>query len=133
VTVGSAEGAAGTFYYNIDFTNVSSSSCVLRGYPGISLVTTGGNAGSQIGAAAKRSPVTTVRPVTVAPGQTAHAVLGIAVAANFSASACHPVTARWLKVFPPDQTVAAYTALRTKTCASTSVPTMRVNAITAGA
>lgn len=133
VTVGSSQGAAGTIYYNIDFTNVSTASCVLRGYPGVSLVSAGNNAASQVGADAKRSQVAAVRAVTVAPGQTAHAVLGITQAANFPASKCQPVTVHWLKVFPPDQTVAAFTPLQTQTCASASVPTMRINAITAGA
>lgn len=133
VAVGSNQGAAGTIYYNIDFTNVSSSSCILQGYPGISLVSAGSTAGSQIGADAKRSSDTAVHPITLTPGQTAHALLGIADAANFTASSCHPVTAHWLKVFPPDQTVAAYVSLRTQTCASTSVPTMHIAAITAGA
>lgn len=133
VAVGNSQGAAGTIYYNVDFTNVSSSSCILQGYPGISLVSAGSTAGSQIGADAKRSSAGAVHPITLTPGRTAHALLGIAEAANFSASSCHPVTAHWLKVFPPDQTVAAYVTLRTQTCASTSVPTMHISAISAHA
>lgn len=133
VSVGSSQGAAGTIYYNIDFTNVSTTSCILQGYPGVSLVSAGSNAGSQLGADAKRTAVNAVSLVTLAPGQTAHAVLGITQAANFPPSKCHPVTADWIKVFPPDQTVAAYARLHTRTCSSTSVPTMRINAVTAGA
>jgi Domain of unknown function (DUF4232) len=133
VTVGSRQGAAGTIYYNIDFTNVSTTSCFMRGYPGASLVSAGSGAGSQVGADAKRTQVGAIRAVTIAPGQTAHAVLGITEAGNFPASKCQPVTVHWLKVFPPDQTVAAYAPLQTQTCASTSVPTLRINAIAAGA
>jgi len=133
VAVGSSQGAAGTIYYNIDFTNASSSSCILQGFPGVSLVSAGSTAGSQIGADAKRNSTTTSNPISVAPGQTAHAVLAIAQAGAFPASKCHPVTAHWLKVFPPDQTVAAYVSFSTQTCASTSVPTMRIAAISTGA
>jgi hypothetical protein len=133
VAVGSNQGAAGTIYYNIDFTNTSSSSCILPGYPGVSLVSAGSTAGRQIGADAKRSTITASHPITVAPGQTAHALLGIIEAGAFPASKCHPVTAHWLKVFPPDQTVAAYVSFSTQTCASTSVPTMHISAISAGA
>jgi len=133
VAVGSSQGAAGTIYYNIDFTNTSSSSCILQGYPGVSLVSAGSTAGSQIGSDAKRNSATTASPITVPPGQTAHAVLAIAQAGAFTGSKCHPVTAHWLKVFPPDQTVAAYVSFTTQTCASTSVPTMHITTISAGA
>ncbi len=133
VKVASSNGAAGTIYYNLDFVNVSASSCFVRGYPGVSLVSAGSDAGSQIGADAKRDPVTPSKAIILAPGQTAHAVLGVAQALNFPASKCDPVNAHWLKVFPPDQTVALYTPFTTETCASTSVPTMRITTISAGA
>jgi hypothetical protein len=113
VRVGASNGAAGTIYY--------------------SLVTAGSGSGSQIGADAKRVPVVTPKQIVLAPGQTANAQLGVAVAQNFPTSSCHPVTAHWLKVFPPDQTVAAYAPFTTQTCASTSEPTMHIAALTAGA
>ncbi len=133
VKVGSSNGAAGTIYYSLDFTNVSSSSCFMEGYPGVSLVSAGNNAGSQIGADAKRNPVVTPKQIVLAPGQTANAQLGVAEAGNFPPSSCDPVTAHWLKVFPPDQTVAAYAPFTTQTCASTSTATMHIAALTAGA
>ncbi len=133
VQVGAGNGAAGTSYYNLDFTNATSVSCFVQGYPGVSLVSQGSNAGSQVGADAKRDPVTPSHQVILAPGQTAHAVLGVADAGNFPSSTCHMVTAHWLKVFPPDQTVAAYTPLTTQTCSSTSVPTMHITAMSSGA
>jgi hypothetical protein len=133
VKIGSSNGAAGTIYYDIVFTNVGSGTCFLEGYPGVSLVSAGSTAGSQIGADAKRDSVTPSKQTVLAAGQTAHAVLGVAEAGNFPASKCKPVTARWLKVFPPDQTVAAYAPFTTQTCASTSVPTMRITTISSGA
>jgi hypothetical protein len=133
VTRGQSNGAAGTIYYNIDFTNTSSASCFVQGYPGVSLVSAGNGAGSQIGADAKRTPVTPSHQVVLAPGQVANAALGVAEAGNFPASTCNPTTAHWLKVFPPDQTVAAYVAFTTQTCASTSVPTMHISAMSSGA
>jgi hypothetical protein len=133
VHVGSSQGAAGTIYYFIDFTNVSGSTCVVQGYPGVSLVSRGSTAGSQIGADAKRGSTAAVKLITLAQGQTGHAMLGIAEAGVFPPSSCHPVTAHWLKVFPPDQTVAAYVSFTTQTCASTSQPTMHISAISSGA
>ena len=50
LTVGAANGAAGTIYYPLDFTNASSSACTMYGYPGVAFVSSPG--GSQVGAAA---------------------------------------------------------------------------------
>ncbi|HEX9031788.1 MAG TPA: DUF4232 domain-containing protein, partial [Streptosporangiaceae bacterium] len=113
VSKGTSSGTAGTIYYSIDFTNTSGALCVLAGFPGVSLVSAGSSAGSQIGADAKRISSSPVRSVAVAPGQTAHAVLGVAEAGNFPAAKCDPVTAHWLKVFPPGQTAAAYVRFTT--------------------
>jgi hypothetical protein len=133
VKIGSSNGAAGTIYYDVVFTNAGSVACFLQGYPGVSLVSAASTAGSQIGADAKRDSVMPPRQIIVAAGQTAHAVLGVAEAGNFPASNCDPVTAHWLRVFPPDQTVAAYVRFTTQTCASASVPTMHITTISRGA
>jgi hypothetical protein len=133
IALGSSNGAAGTIYYNIDFTNTSSGPCFLQGYPGVSLVSAGDGSGTQIGADAKRAAVTPSHQIVLNAGQAANAALGVAEAGNFPASTCKEVTAHWLKVFPPDQTVAAYVALTTQTCSTASVATMHISAITSGA
>jgi hypothetical protein len=133
VSLGSSNGAAGTIYYNIDFTNTSASACFVQGYPGVSLVSAGDGSGSQIGADAKRTPVTPSHQIVLTAGQTANAALGVAEAGNFPASTCKPVTAHWLKVFPPDQRVAAYVAFSTQTCSAASVATMHIAAMSSGA
>ncbi len=56
VPTGQGNGAAGSSYYPIVFTNVSGASCTLYGYPGVSFVT--GVGGSQIGIPAAWSPRT---------------------------------------------------------------------------
>jgi len=114
VDAGQGGAAAGSSYLPINFTNVSSHSCVLYGFPGVSWVT--GIRGSQIGSAATRersySPVT----VTLAPGAIAHAVVQIADAGNFPAATCKPVTAHWLRVYPPDQFTSLYAKFTTQVC-----------------
>src|SRR5271166_505390 len=52
LTVGRENGAAGTIYYPLEFTNVSSSACTMYGYPGMAFVTSPG--GSIIGPPAGR-------------------------------------------------------------------------------
>ena len=118
VTVVTTSGgaAAGSIYYPLNFTNVSSSSCVLDGYPGTSFVTS--PSGSQIGSPASRNPAVAPAPVTLVPGATAHATLQVVDAQNYDAAACAPVTAHWLRVFPPDQTAAAEISFTTTVCSA---------------
>jgi hypothetical protein len=109
-------GTAGTEHFPIDFTNVSQESCNLFGYPGVSFVT--GAGGSQIGAAAARQPVNPPAEVVLAPGATAYATLSIEDPGVYSPSACHQVTAHWLRVYPPNQTASATVAFTTAVCQS---------------
>ena len=52
---GVAQGAAGSIYQVIDFTNISNATCTMYGYPGVSLAA--GTPVAQVGAAASRSTV----------------------------------------------------------------------------
>jgi Protein of unknown function (DUF4232) len=108
--------AAGSTYVPIDFTNTTGSPCTLFGYPGVSFVTS--PSGSQIGRPATRNPAASATLVTLAPGGTAHAIVQVADAGNYSASACAPVTAHWLKVFPPNQTAALYASFTVQACSA---------------
>jgi hypothetical protein len=121
-----ANGAAGSDYYPLDFTNTSTSTCQMYGYPGVSFVTSGDATGQQIGAAALRAGAFTKVTVRLAPGGTAHAWLKVAVAANYPASTCDPVTAHWLRVYPPGSTVAGYVSSTLNACSSSSAPLLTV-------
>jgi Protein of unknown function (DUF4232) len=134
---GPANGAAGSAYVPIRFTNVSSRTCTLSGYPGVSFVT--GPTGSQVGNAADRMPPPNglARPVALAPGAVASAVLQIADAGNFyPASRCRPASGPYLRVYPPGQTGALF--IRTGfgagvACASRAVTTLHVGPVQPGA
>jgi Protein of unknown function (DUF4232) len=108
--------AAGSIYYPLDLTNTSGSTCTVFGYPGVSFVT--GPSGSLIGRAATRNPVKPATTVTLAPGQVAHATLQVAQAGNYDPAQCKPVTAHWLRIFPPDQTAPLYVSFTTKACSA---------------
>src|SRR6202011_900237 len=110
--------AAGSTYYPVDFTNTSSSPCGMYGYPGLSFVTAGSSAGRQIGAAAQENPGFGRLAVRLAAGGVAHAWLQVAQAGNYPASTCQPVTAHWLRVFPPGDTAATYVGVSFSACAS---------------
>ena len=126
--------AAGSTYYPVNFTNTGSSSCYLFGYPGVSFVTS--PSGNQIGQPATRNPVVTPSTVVLAPGQTAHVTLQVVDALNYTKSACQPVTAHWLKIYPPGQYTALYLKFSALTC-SAKLPTkdgipLSVDAVKAG-
>ena len=136
-TVNTSQGgaAAGSTYYPLNLTNTSKTSCYLFGYPGVSFVT--GPSGSQIGEPASRNPAVAPRTVILAPGGTAHVTVQVVDALNYSKSDCKPVTAHWLKVFPPGQFTALYIKFTATTCsaklpAKLGVP-LTVDAVKGGA
>jgi hypothetical protein len=117
VSIGNGNGAAGSVYYPIVFTNSSGSPCTLFGFPGVSFVTSPN--GSQIGDAATRQSDKPVQTVTLSPGGVAHATLQVVQALNFPAAKCQPVTAHFLKIYPPNQTAAVILSFTAKACAAT--------------
>jgi hypothetical protein len=132
VDASQANGAAGSDYYPLDFTNTSAATCQMYGFPGVSFVTSGDATGQQIGAAALRAGAFTKVTVQLAPGGTAHAWLKVAVAANYPASTCDPVTAHWLRVYPPGSTVAGYVSYTLNACSSSSAPLLTVLPVRSG-
>ena len=113
-SVGTGNGAAGSTYYPLEFTNVSSSACTLFGYPGVSFAT--GPGGSLIGRPATRNPQVPSTLITIPAGSTAHATLQVTDALNYPRSRCHMVTAHWLKIYPPNQTAPLYLNFTTPAC-----------------
>ncbi|MCW2929817.1 MAG: hypothetical protein JWM19_779 [Actinomycetia bacterium] len=103
INVARLNGAAGTFYYPLEFTNVSAHECYMYGYPGVSAI---GANGRQLGRPATRKPATS-RVVNVAPGATVHATLAYHDVAASTTPSCRAVPAALIRAYPPDQT--AYT------------------------
>lgn len=128
VKQGAPNGYAGGVYVTLVFTNTSTSSCTLYGYPGVSLVS---SARAQIGLAAKRAATTPVKLVTLAAGASANAQLQIVDALNFSSSTCGPTKAAMLQIFPPNQRVAVFLTNTSTTC-SKSVQTLFISPVQAG-
>ena len=129
LTVGTANGAAGTIFYPLDFTNTSGSACTMYGYPGVAFVSSPG--GSQIGAPASRRVAAAPTVITVAPGATAHATL--AVSDVLIGNNCkHQLQVHWVQVYPPDQFKALFAPLSRQGCADKSLVTMGVTTVTGG-
>ena len=128
---GSPNGYAGGVSEVIDFTNISSISCTLYGYPGVSLVS--GPPYTQIGVPAKRSTTSAapVKLITLASGATANAVLQIVDAQNYPPATCGPTKATALKVYPPNQTAPVYLTNASTGCTK-SVSIMTIGPVQAG-
>jgi hypothetical protein len=76
--------------------------------------------GAQIGNPAGRSG-NPVKTVTIAPKKSAGTMVGFAHTANFPAAKCKPVTARGLRVIPPNQTTSVILKHKFSACSGTSV------------
>ena len=125
VSLGQANGAAGTVFYPLNFVNKSKLGCTLRGYPGVTAVT---RSGKPIGSPA--SPIaSSYKTVTLLPGKTQSALVGIVETGNFSPSQCAPVMAAGLKVAPPGQSKAVTIKKTFSTCSSTSVISLTVRPV----
>ncbi len=90
-------------YYTLEFTNVSARTCSLYGYPEVSAYAGSAVTGTQIGSAATYDPAVRPRPVTLAPGATAHSMLRVTGPGQFQPAACARVTASELRVLLPGQ------------------------------
>lgn len=130
VAVGSSEGAAGSVFTVLDFTNIGDSPCTLFGYPGVSLADSGS---SQIGAAATRNPSHSASLVTLAPGSKANVTLQVAQALNYPTGTCGPKQTAYLRIFPPNQTQAIEVQYKTTGCEKSSVKLLSVTVVTSGA
>lgn len=94
-------GAAGSFYYRLEFTNLSGRTCTLDGYPRVVALDIHGRA---VGAAAAREAAGRVRRVTLGEGQSAGSQLRIVDTGALPS--CGAVTAAGLRVYPPGDSAA---------------------------
>jgi hypothetical protein len=119
------DGAAGSVFYNLKFTNLSGHTCTLVGYPGVSAVDL---AVHQLGHAASRS-ASQARVVRLTQGATASATLRVVAAGNFPASTCHRITAAGLRVYPPNQTASKVLPFPFAACARSGPVYLSVAAV----
>jgi hypothetical protein len=127
-----SNGAAGTIFYTLNFSNVGAK-CTLRGYPGVSAV---GQAGKRLGTAANRNSIKPVKTVTLNASNpshgtfsTAHATVGIVETGVFSASVCAPTIASGLRVFAPNQSRAVFVPFPFSACARSGPKFLSVSAV----
>jgi hypothetical protein len=114
VAVSQGNGAAGSIYYPLQFTNLSRHACSMRGFPGVSVIDRNGH---QLGSPASWDHVVPARTVVLAAGATAHTILRYSDATVTTAPGCHPVFSAFeLRVYPPGQYSATYAAFGLEAC-----------------
>jgi Protein of unknown function (DUF4232) len=131
VTAAFSQGSTQHGIYDLGFANVSRTACTLQGFPGVSLVTAGNSSGRPIGSPRplllrSAAPAATV---TLAPGQRALALLGVAETVLFTGSSCAPVVAHWLRIYPPHASHAVYVPINAVTCSSSPDQVLEISPV----
>jgi hypothetical protein len=130
IALAQSNGAAGTIYYPLNFTNVSGRTCSLHGFPGVSSIARNGH---QLGSPAGWATKVAARTVVLAPGATAHTILQYRDAEVSTAPGCDPVnTAVVLRVYPPNQYDATIAAFDLQVCSRAGPVYMSVEPILPG-
>jgi hypothetical protein len=130
VAVSQSDGAAGSIFYPLQFTNLSRHACAMRGFPGVSAIDRNGH---QLGSPAGWDHTRPVRTVVLAAGATAHAVLRYGDVEVATAPGCHPVSSMFeLRVYPPNQRQATFAAFSMEACSHTGPVYLDVTPLQAG-
>ena len=113
LSIGTTDGTAGTLYTHVVVTNQGSGNCKLSGYPTVFLTDMGG---APVGPGAVPNPLYVPTSLTLAPGQTAHAVVGFPDHGNFpNPSVCAGPSVH-LALFAPSATTSLSAALAQYSC-----------------
>jgi hypothetical protein len=130
VAITQGNGAAGSIYYPLQFTNLSRHACAMRGFPGVSAIDRNGH---QLGSPASWATGVAVHTVVLAPGATAHTILRYSDVEVTTAPGCHPVFSTFeLRVYPPGQYSATYAAFGLEACSHAGPIYMSVEPIRSG-
>ena len=112
------DAAMSHVYGRIILRNTSDVSCWVKGYGRLSYV--GGGNGSQVGAAADRTPSSTPK-VTLAPGDKVRSAVAETSYAPYPKNQCRPTKVDGFRVYVPDETRSQFIKHKTTGCANPKV------------
>lgn len=128
ITVGGGNADMQGAHRSLRFTNIGDKTCKLTGAPGVSY-RSAARGGHQIGLPAHR--IIGHQPIVLIPNAIGSA--GIFISSAPRKSGCAKVTARGIRVYPPDSYKAAFVPMPEVVCASaTSGPYLKVGPILPG-
>jgi hypothetical protein len=117
-------GAAGSVYSQLILTHPGSESCLLRGFPGVSL--TADANGAPIGAPARQDGASPVADVLLAPGQAGGAEMRYTQAGNYPD--CTVTEAAGYRIYPPEDTASLFLVKPRKACANDEIELLTIGA-----
>lgn len=131
LSLGQPNGAAGSEYVDIIFTNTGTEPCALRGTPGVSVV--GDSNGTQIGVPAEQTGPANPPTVQLAPAGTAHATLqsvNIGTDGGPLTDQCTVSTGDGYRVYPPHSFDSIFVPSAGVPACSNGVVWMHITAVT---
>jgi hypothetical protein len=127
VKLGLSERDPGVAYQVVEFTNQGSVTCILDGYPGVSLAA----GAAPIGLPAAHNTAVSPKPVTLPRGGVANVLVQITDAHHYAQASCDPVQARYLIIYMPNDTPPVKLGYAATACAK-RVSIMQVSAVRLG-
>jgi Protein of unknown function (DUF4232) len=112
------DAAMSHVYGRIVLRNTSEETCWVKGYGGLSYV--GGGNGTQIGAAADRTPSATPK-VTLEPGDKVRSAIVETSTGPYSQGQCRPAKVDGFRVYVPDETRSIFVKHPTTGCANPKI------------
>lgn len=109
------DAATSHVYGRIVLRNTSDETCWVQGYGGLSYV--GGGNGTQVGAAADRTPSKAPR-VVLAPGEKVRSAVAETTTGPYPKAQCRPTAVDGFRVYVPDETRSLFVEHPTTTCAN---------------
>ena len=130
VAIDQGNGAAGSIYFPLQFTNLSGHTCAMRGFPGVSAID---RSGHQLGSPAGWATRVAGHTVVLAPGATAHTILRYSDVTVTTTPGCRPVVTTFeLRVYPPGQYGATHAAFGLEACSHAGPVYMSVEPVLPG-
>lgn len=127
ITPGRVDGAAGTLWLPLYFTNTSTRACTGYGFPRVAYVT--GPHGQQVNDQATHDSSNAPQPVVLAPGESAMAVLRMPQAGNYDEQTCRPVQVAGIRVAPPGVRATVFISQPKTACSVGGIATPGISAL----
>ena len=103
--------------YPVEFTNTSTASCTLAGYPQVAAYDSRDGALTPVGNAARQVESASAHRIVLRPGATAHSDVDLS-GASLPARACKKVTATGLRVIAPGESTPRYLRHKVTACSA---------------
>jgi hypothetical protein len=114
-TIGSPNGAAGTIYMTVTFSNVGSA-CTMHGFPGVQAVARDGSSLGNAGRVSMGAQITTITLKGANAGNFPRAKAGLGIVDTGVLPHCRTVPAVALRITPPNQTTFKTVPLPFEAC-----------------